>query len=127
MSMTEYITTTYQLSTLPTGSFFVDQQASYGFLGEGGFIYPTVGSKCVWMTASEVVAEADRNGTLPLMVLHHPAEEAESGPSYWLASHGDMSAFRVFDSEIECLRYAVEHSMSVSEVQFGADPTGREQ
>lgn len=39
----------------------------------------------------------------------------------WLAYYHDWSAMAVFDSEIECLRYAVERQMQVRPVSYGED------
>jgi hypothetical protein len=39
----------------------------------------------------------------------------------WLAYYDDWSAMAVFMTEVEALRYAVEHSMRAKEVRFGID------
>lgn len=41
---------------------------------------------------------------------------------YWLAYYGDWSGFRIFDNEVDCLRYAVDHHMMVKFVPWGEDP-----
>lgn len=38
---------------------------------------------------------------------------------FWIAYYSDWSGFAVFDSEIKCLRYAVENHMEAAEVPFG--------
>ncbi|MBP6526305.1 MAG: hypothetical protein KA249_12955 [Dermatophilaceae bacterium] len=39
--------------------------------------------------------------------------------SCWVAFYDDMSSWNVFGTEIECLRYAVEHTMSATELKSG--------
>lgn len=39
----------------------------------------------------------------------------------WLAYYADQSGMAIFASEVEALRYAVEHSMQVTFWQFGTD------
>jgi hypothetical protein len=41
---------------------------------------------------------------------------------YWLAHYVDWSSWRVFISELDCLRFAVAAEMSVKRVKFGDDP-----
>jgi len=38
----------------------------------------------------------------------------------WIAYHMDWSGFAIFETEIEALRYAVEHSMQVKAVALPA-------
>ena len=38
---------------------------------------------------------------------------------FWVAYTFDYSEFAVFESEIECLRYAVDNHMVVDEVPYG--------
>lgn len=38
----------------------------------------------------------------------------------WLAYYRDWSAFAIFETEIEALRYAVEHTMQVKAVTLPA-------
>lgn len=40
-------------------------------------------------------------------------------PTFWIAYHGDWSGFAIFDDELPCLRYAVDHHMAVAECPFG--------
>lgn len=44
--------------------------------------------------------------------------------SPWMACHYDWSEFVIFPTEIEALRYAVENSMRVVPVTFGASHGG---
>lgn len=37
----------------------------------------------------------------------------------WVAHHEDFSEFAIFAEEIECLRYALDHTMSVARVELG--------
>jgi hypothetical protein len=39
----------------------------------------------------------------------------------WLAYYSDWSGMAVFESELECLRYAVDKTMTVKYVPFGQD------
>lgn len=39
----------------------------------------------------------------------------------WIAYYQDRSGLAIFESEIEALRRAVEHSMQVAYVKYGAD------
>jgi hypothetical protein len=47
------------------------------------------------------------------------AHEPESA-GIWIAYHGDWSGMNVFADEITCLRHAVENSMLVKFVEYGA-------
>lgn len=38
---------------------------------------------------------------------------------FWIAYYADWSGFAIFDTEVECLRYAVEHHMEVAKVGYG--------
>ncbi len=38
----------------------------------------------------------------------------------WIAYHPDLSEFSIFDTEIEAMRHAVQHSMSVRELALPA-------
>ncbi len=86
------------------------------------------------LTTAEQAAEATYTGHLPapapkpiefpalksLNDLRRAAGMPELPKTYWLAYYSDWSEFAVFDSEIECLRYAVESAaMHVAEVPFG--------
>lgn len=51
---------------------------------------------------------------------HAQAVERELG-WVWVACHCDWSGFALFDTEIEALRYAVDHSMAVHRVPTHAD------
>lgn len=42
----------------------------------------------------------------------------------WLVYYADWSGWRVFETEIEALRYAVEHGMQARFLEFGQDPRG---
>jgi len=50
--------------------------------------------------------------------------DLESTSGVWLAYHSDWSGWVVFASEIKALRHAVENSMQVKFLEFGADPRG---
>ena len=38
----------------------------------------------------------------------------------WIAYHPDLSEFSIFDTEIEAMRHAVKHSMSVRKLALPA-------
>lgn len=40
----------------------------------------------------------------------------------WLVYYTDWSGWRIFEAEIDALRYAVEHHMEVVLLPFGSDP-----
>lgn len=43
----------------------------------------------------------------------------------WIAYYSDWSEFVVFDSEIKCLRHAVENSMQVVQIALGEGVWGQ--
>lgn len=45
----------------------------------------------------------------------------DPGDAVWIARYPDCSALAAFATEIEALRYAVEHSMGVVHVPWGED------
>lgn len=74
------ISTAAELEALPVGSVWTDAYDNIGFRQEPGYLVPTgtwldsldKRSPTKWQTASEVIAETERYGALPLTVLYRP-------------------------------------------------------
>ncbi len=74
------ISTAAELEALPVGSVWTDACDNIGFRQEPGYLVPTgtwldsldKRSPTKWQTASEVIAETERYGALPLTVLYRP-------------------------------------------------------
>jgi len=49
--------------------------------------------------------------------------EPQEAEGCWLAFYGDWSAACIFATEIDCLRYAVDHNMDAMFVAWGRDIT----
>lgn len=67
-----------------------------------------------------VRADVDDDGTCSacgVAVTERTTDEASAG--VWIARHSDWSGIAVFATEIEALRYAVDHSMQVAFMTWG--------